>query len=220
MDPSSSPRELPFSLLLVTDRRQARGGLERAVESALDGGLKAVQLREKDLPARELFLLAERLRSLTDRYGALLLVNDRADVALACGADGVHLGAASIPPAEARRLLGPGRLVGFSAHSLREAEGAEAGGADYATFGPVWFTPSKAGYGEPVGTAALSEAARAVSIPLLALGGVTAARAAEALSAGAKGVALISAILAAEDPARATRETIRALAARGKDGTS
>jgi len=211
---------VPFSLLLVTDRRQAAGGLEEAVEGALDGGCRAVQLREKDLSGRDLFLLAERLRSLTDRYGALLLVNDRVDVALAAGADGVHLGVASIPPGEARRLLGAERLVGVSAHSLREVAEAEAGSADYATFGPVWATPSKAPWGEPVGVPALAAACRATSIPLFALGGVTPPRAAEALAAGARGVALISSILAAPDPARAAREMIRSIGSRRKEGTT
>jgi thiamine-phosphate pyrophosphorylase len=207
-------------LLLVTDRRVAAGRLEEAVAAALDGGCRAVQLREKDLPARDLLLLAERLRALTDRHGALLLVNDRVDVALAAGADGVHLGNGSVPPAEARKLLGPSRLVGVSAHSLRELEAAVAGGADYATFGPVWATPSKAQYGEPVGLPALARASRSTSLPLYALGGVTAPRAAEALAAGAGGVALIGAVLAAADPARATREILRTIENCRKEGTT
>jgi thiamine-phosphate pyrophosphorylase len=179
-----------------------------------------VQLREKDLPGRDLFLLAERFRALTDRYGALFLVNDRVDVALASGADGVHLGTASIPPGEARKLLGPGRFLGVSTHSSREVAEAEEGGADYATFGPVWATPSKAPYGEPVGLPALQEACRAHALPLFALGGVTPGRVGEALAAGARGVAAIAALLAAENPARAAREMIRNIETHGKEGTT
>ena len=104
--------KVDFRVLLITDRRQARNGdLEATVEAALDGGIRAVQLREKDLSGRDLYRLAERMRVLTRRFGARLLVNDRADVALAVGADGVHLGVGSIPPSEARRLLGPGAIV-------------------------------------------------------------------------------------------------------------
>ena len=136
-------RGIDFGLYLITDRRQARGGdLLSAVERALDGGVRAVQLREKDLPGRELLALAEGMRRLTSRYGAKLLVNDRADVALACRADGVHLGVASIPPSVARRLLGPDALIGCSTHGEAELAAAADGGADFATFGPVYATAS------------------------------------------------------------------------------
>lgn len=196
-----------FRVCLITDRRVARGGdVVRAVEEALDGGIRAVQLREKDLGGLALFRLAEALRAATARAGARLLVNDRADVALAVGADGVHLGRASIPPQAARRLLGPGAIIGCSTHGLEELREAEQGGADFVTFGPVYATPSKAAYGPPVGTAALARACRAARIPVFALGGVNAANAPEVLSAGAYGIALISAVIGAADPRSAAAE--------------
>lgn len=199
-------RRADFRLCLVTDRKAAPGGdLLRAVEGALDGGLRCVQLREKDLGARALLRLADRMRTLTGRYGATLLVNDRVDIAMAVGADGVHLGAASIPPTEARRLLGPGALIGCSTHSQCELRAAEDGGADFVTFGPVFFTASKAAYGAPVGLSALDAACRATRLPVFALGGIGAAQIPETLKAGAHGVALITEVMAAPDPAAAVR---------------
>jgi thiamine-phosphate pyrophosphorylase len=136
-------------------------------------------------------------------------VNDRADVALAAGADGVHLPSAGIPPADARRLLGPAALVGVSCHSTADVARARDGGASFATFGPLHDTPSKRAFGPPVGLAALREAAR-LGLPLVALGGVDAARAPEALRAGAAGVAVIRAWLEVPDAAAAVRALLAA----------
>lgn len=200
--------------MLVTDRH-ATGGrdLVTLVQVALDAGLRAVQLREKDLPGRPLLALAETLRVETARRGALLFVNDRLDIALAVGADGVHLGAASVPPAVARRLLPPGALVGLSTHTPDEA--AAARDADFCFFGPVYATPSKVGFGPAQGTARLTEAVRAASVPVLAIGGVTAKAVAEVRAAGAAGVAVIRALLAAADPAASTRALLAALGSPG-----
>ena len=186
-------------LVLVTDRHGAA-----VVEAALDSGLPAVQLRDKELPGRPLLALAERLRAATARTGALLFVNDRVDVALAAGADGVQLGTGSVPVEVARRLLPPGALVGVSTHAPGEAATA----ADFALFGPVWETPSKAG---AQGAARLGDAVRAAAIPVLAIGGVTAERVPAVRAAGAAGVAVIRAILAAPDPGAATRVLLAAL---------
>ncbi|MDX1815282.1 MAG: thiamine phosphate synthase, partial [Thermodesulfobacteriota bacterium] len=178
--------QVDFRVYLITDRRQAPGGdILRAVEGALDGGIRAVQLREKDLPGKELYLLAGRMRELTARHGARLLVNDRVDVALAVGADGVHLGVSSMPPSAARTLLGEEALIGCSTHDVRELRKAATQGADFAKFGPVYPTPSKAVYGPPVGMTALSEACRETPIPVFALGGVGPHNAGEAMEAGA-----------------------------------
>jgi thiamine-phosphate pyrophosphorylase len=171
------------------------------VERALDAGLPAVQLREKDLPGRPLLALAERLRRATAARGAQLFVNDRLDVALAAGADGVHLGGASMPVEVARTLL-PGLLVGASVHGIEEAARSAA---DFLFFGPVFATPSKAAFGAPQGLAALEAAARASDRPVLAIGGLDAARVAAVRATGAHGVAVIRAILAAPDPAAAAR---------------
>jgi thiamine-phosphate pyrophosphorylase len=200
-----------FRLYLVTDRRATAGRpLAPVLDACLDAGLPAVQLREKDLPAGELFRLAADLRALTGRHGARLLVNDRADVALAVGADGVHLPAAGLPPAVARRLLGPTRLLSVSTHSAEEVDAAAAAKADFVVFGPVYETPSKRPYGQPKGLDGLAGVCQRSRLPVFAIGGVTAARVAETRAAGAAGVAVIRALLEAEDPAAATKELLAA----------
>jgi thiamine-phosphate pyrophosphorylase len=204
-----------FNLYLITDRRQVPDGdLPRAVARALAGGVRGVQLREKDLCARELYPLARELREITRRAGARLLINDRIDVALAVEADGVHLGGGSLPVQIARRLLGPGRLLGVSTHAVAETVAAREAGADFVTFGPVWFTPSKAPYGPPVGLEALRRACAASPLPVFPLGGVTPDRVPDLLAAGAAGIACISAVLAAGDPAQAAEKLLARLQSR------
>jgi thiamine-phosphate pyrophosphorylase len=169
-----------------------------------------VQLREKDLPGRPLLALAERLRALTAPAGALLLVNDRVDVAIAAGADGVHLGGGAMPVAAARRLLPAGALVGVSTHSAGELSAAAVAGADFAFFGPVYETPSKTG--PPQDEQGLRVAVAGAALPVLAIGGVSAGRVAGLRAAGAAGVAVIRAILSSDDPRTATRQLLAALA--------
>lgn len=206
---------LPPAVHLVTDRSLALD-LAGAVAAALRGlpaGAAAVQLREKDLGGRDLLALARALVRICEAAGQLLLVNDRVDVALAAGAHGVHLPSAGVPPAEARRLLGPSRLVGVSCHGEDDVRRALAGGADYATFSPVFDTPSKRAFGPPVGLDALRGAA-GIGLPLVALGGVDVANAARAIAAGARGVAAIRAWLAAPEPGEACAALLAA--ARGR----
>lgn len=179
--------------------------LTEVVLQALQGGVKAVQLREKDLSSAELYRLATELRCLTREYGARLLINDRADIALAVGADGVQLGINSMPVTAARRLLGRNRYIGYSAHDIAEARLAQGGGADFVTFSPVYYTPSKAAYGQPCGVNVLSDAACALDIPVFALGGITQDSIADVMAAGVRGIALISAVIAASDPQAAAR---------------
>ena len=191
---------------LVTDRRLAPDLAARA-DAALAGlppGIAAVHLREKDLGGGELLALARALSGVCRRHRQRLLVNDRLDVALAADADGVHLPSAGVPPADARRLLGPAALVGVSCHSAADVARARAGGATFAFFSPVYDTPSKRGYGPPLGVGALREAVT-LGLPLVALGGVTAARVVEVRAAGAHGVAAIRAWLEGGDPAAAVR---------------
>lgn len=196
---------IDFDLYLITDRANCGGrSLLETVELALRGGVKAVQLREKDLSGRRLFDLACELRRLTSRYGARLFVNDRIDVALAVEANGVHLGGESLPTGRVRALLGDSMLLGVSCHDLLSARAAQEEGADFITFGPVFYTPSKAAYGDPVGVAKLREAAGLLSIPVFALGGIKKDKVAEVITAGAAGIALISAVLAAPQPAEET----------------
>jgi len=208
----SAPRpELPVPCLaLVTDRHQTGGRpLEAVVAAALDGGVNLVQLREKDLSARELYALARRLRELTAGR-ALFLVNDRLDVALAVEADGVHLAGHSLPPAAARAVAGPTRLIGCSVHDRAEAEAAAQGGADYLLVGTLYPSRSKPGRAA-AGPALVAELCAAVAVPLLGIGGITAHNAREVLAAGARGVAVISAIMAAADPAAAAAQLREAL---------
>lgn len=181
----------------------------RAALAGLPAGAVAVQLREKAMPARDLLALARALQAVCGSARQPLLVNDRVDVALAAGAAGVHLPSSGLPPQEARRLLPPGALVGVSCHSPEDVVRAAAGGADFATFGPVFDTPSKRRYGAPVGLARLAEAAR-IGLPLLGLGGVEPANAARVVDSGAYGVAAIRAWLGAADPAAAVRALLAA----------
>ena len=196
-----------WGVYLVTDRTQTAGRpLLDVVAAALDGGIRAVQLRERDLPTRELLRIAEQLRALTRRYDAALLINDRIDVALACDADGVHLPAASFSVADARTLLGAPRLIGVSLHAPGEL--AAAVGADFAVLGPIYETPSKQAYGAPLSIGALKAARAVTQMPIFAIGGVDAGRVAEVRAAGADGVTVIRAVLAAADPERAARELV------------
>jgi len=203
--------QLGFSLCLVTDRSLVTGTLPEAVEACLGAGLKAVQLREKDMPAPDLLSMARRLRESTRRHGAKLFVNDRADVALAVGADGVQRTGTSLPVPALRSISPPGFLIGASVHSVAEARAAEPEGADFLLFGPVYDTPSKRQYGPPQGVAALERVASAVHLPVFAVGGVTPTRVAEVTRAGASGVAVIGAILGAERPADAVKGFLDAL---------
>jgi len=207
------PLRLPkFDLYLVTDRGQTRGrDLLWALEQALAGGVRAVQLREKDLGGRVLYLLAQKIKKLCQRYHASLFVNDRIDVALGVDADGVQLGSASMPVEAARGLLGEKKLIGVSTHSVEEAKEAEQAGADFILFGPVYFTPSKAVYGRPQGLGPLKEVVEKISLPIYAIGGIKRENIAEVKAAGIRGVALISAVLSASDPRAAAREILAEL---------
>jgi thiamine-phosphate pyrophosphorylase len=191
---------------LLTDRRLAPDPAARA-DAALAGlppGTAAVHLREKDLGGRDLLSAARALRAVCRAHRQLFLVNDRLDVALAAAADGVHLPAAGIPPADARRLLPPGALVGVSCHSEEDVARARDGGASYAFLSPIFDTPSKRAYGAPIGVETLRRAA-ALGLPLVALGGVAPEHVAALRAAGAQGVAAIRAWLSGPDPSAAVR---------------
>ena len=203
--------QLGFSLCLVTDRGAVTGALEEAVEECLAAGLRAVQLREKDLDPRDLLSLALKVRESTSRHGARLFVNDRADVALAVGADGVHRTGASLPISSLRAIAPPGFLIGASVHSVADARAAEPEGADFLFFGPIYDTPSKRRYGPPQGLAVLERVASAVRLPVFAIGGVTPARVAELRRAGASGVAAIGAVLGSERPGDVVKAFLDAL---------
>jgi thiamine-phosphate pyrophosphorylase len=210
---------IDFPLYLVTDRQQTRGRpLVPVLREALKAGVRAVQLRERDLATHPLLALAEEVLKLTREHHALLLINDRVDLALALGADGVHLRADSLPVAATRRLLGSDRLIGVSAHSVDEVMRAEAEGADFAVLGPAYATSSKQPYGVPLGLAPIGEAARRCRIPIFAIGGITPVRAQEVRHEGAFGVAVISSILSAEHVEAATHQMLNVLGAPGSAG--
>ena len=211
---SSAPARINFRLYVVTDRHEAAGrDLEEIVAAAAQVGAGAIQLREKDLSARDLYALGARLQAALSPYGVPLLINDRLDVALALDAAGVHLAGHSLPTAVARRVLGAGKLLGVSTHSVEEARRAAEDGADFIVFGPVFTTPSKVAYGPPQGLQHLTTVVRAVRIPVLAIGGIDHTNLPQVVQAGAYGVAMIRAVLVAPDPYKATQQLRAALAA-------
>lgn len=203
---------IDFDLYLVTNRNATAGrDLLWVLEMALEGGIRAVQLREKDLSGQALLELARRVKELCDRYSAELFINDRVDVALAAGASGVHLAANSIPVEVARGLLGMNRKIGISTHSLEGAHSAAKRGADFILFGPIYPTASKLVFGDPQGTDALKAVADSTSIPIFAIGGIDQRHLPEIKAHGTARIALISAISEAPDPLAAARDMLAAL---------
>jgi len=201
-----------FRLLLVTDRHQTNGRpLVPLLQRVLTDVAPAIQLRERDLSARELVTLAREVQAVTASRRSHLLINDRIDVALALEGVGVHLRSNSLPVSVARQLLGAQRLLGISVHAVEEVLSAQSQGADYIVLGPIYETPSKQMFGPPLGIHTLEKACRLVRIPIIGIGGVTAARAREMRRAGAFGVAVITAVLGAADVESATRELLDAV---------
>lgn len=199
-----------FRLYLVTDRHQTAGRpLLSVLGRAVRSGVRAIQLRERDLPIRELRSLAMELQ--VELPDVRLFINDRVDVALAVRAQGVHLRESSLPAGVVRGLLAPHQLLGLSVHSLDGVMAAEQQGADFVVLGPVYDTPSKRVYGPPIGLGVLEQAARKARIPIFAIGGITAARAREVRRAGAFGAAVLSSILSAVNVERATEELLSAI---------
>jgi thiamine-phosphate pyrophosphorylase len=187
------------TLCLVTDRAARReAALESAVVAAVQGGVDMVQLRKKDLPGRALLEVGQRLKQAIDGR-ALLIINERVDVAQACYADGVQLGEDGLPVPVVRRLLGEGKLIGRSVHSVEAAMQAESEGADFLVVGTIFTTGSHPS-AKPAGVELLAQVALQVRVPFLGIGGITAENVPEVMRAGASGAALISAILSAPDP--------------------
>lgn len=188
------------TLTVITDRKQCAAPLPDAVRKAtIVGGADVVQLRENDLSEHELLDLASALKAVASEAKVKFIVNHCIDVALACGADGVHLGWRSLKAEDARKALGAGAIVGVSAHSLMEILGAEYGGADYVHYGPIFDTPSKRDRLKPLGLDAIRAAKAKTTIPIVAVGGINEANAADVIAAGADGIAVISAVMAAPD---------------------
>jgi thiamine-phosphate pyrophosphorylase len=211
--PQAREQLLPRLVLhVLTDRDWSHGrDLLAVAAAALEGGATVIQLRDKAATTRTLVEEGLALRELTRQHGALLIVNDRVDVALAVDADGAHVGQDDLPAALARRLLGPQRILGVSAGNLAEAEQAIAAGADYLGVGPIYPTRGKADAGPATGVALLREIAARYSTPLVAIGGINAANAAAVIEAGACGVAVITAVVNAEDVTGAARALHKAV---------
>ena len=196
-------------LLVITDRELALPrSVYDVVGAALEGGARCVQLRDKHATARELYEQAEQLLPLTRRYGAMLFINDRIDVAIAIGADGAHVGPGDLPLVAARRIAPPSFLLGFSTDDPFTARRAEADGADYIGCGAVFGTTSKNVGEERIGTSRLDEVAGAVRIPVIGIGGIGIGNIAEVAATRASGAAVIGAIMTAADPESAAREMI------------
>jgi thiamine-phosphate pyrophosphorylase len=198
------PARIDYSLYLVTDRKLSRGrSTLEIVKRAVEGGVTVVQLREKECTTREFIAQAETVRDYLYQRGVPLIINDRLDVALAVHADGVHLGQRDMPLESARRLVGNSMVIGISAECLLDAVVAEAGGADYLGLSPIYSTPTKTDTALPLGLEGLRAIREAVRLPLVAIGGLKPENAAEAVKAGADGVAVVSAIVSADDPRQA-----------------
>ena len=206
--------DVDYTLYLCTDRDLMRADtVEDAVRQALLGGVTMVQLREKNCSAKEFFETAQRVKKITDQAGVPLIINDRVDIALAVDADGVHVGQSDIPAAEARRLLGPDKIIGVSARTVEQARKAEADGADYLGVGAVFPTTSKDDAAE-VSYDTLKAICEAVSIPVVAIGGITQENVVKLAGSGIDGVAVISAIYAQKDIKKAAadlKEAVKAI---------
>lgn len=201
--------KIDYSLYLVTDR-DCLGNKELAatVEQALRGGATLVQVREKNLSSLEFFQEASRIKSITDKYGVPLIVNDRVDIALAVDAAGLHIGQADLPLEVARRLLGPNKIIGVSAATLEEALLAQEQGADYLGVGAIFPTNTKDD-ADSVSLAALKTIKEQVRIPIVAIGGINGHNVQAVMETGVDGVAVVSAIIAAQDPYEATRKMLQ-----------
>jgi thiamine-phosphate pyrophosphorylase len=206
-------RRIDYSLYLVTDRGLSRGRATLdLVRAAVRGGVTCVQLREKTCSTREFVAEALVIRDFLKSCGIPLIINDRVDVALAVEADGVHLGQSDMPLVRARSILGRSRIIGVSAESVRDAVEAEQGGADYLGVSPIFATATKTDTAAPLGLEGLRAIRQAVKLPLIAIGGLGPSNAAEVIASGADGVAVVSAIVAADDPERAAGEMARQIA--------
>jgi thiamine-phosphate diphosphorylase len=201
----------PFCLHVVTDGTKNPEDLVHTVVRSAASGADVIQLRRKSDSARELYELASRIRKAVSGFGTALVINDRIDVAMAVQADGIHVAGHSLPLEEAAAIF-PRGMIGCSVHSVEEAVAAEQKGATYITFGHIYPTGSKPGI-PPRGVDQLAEVVGAVSVPVIAIGGITADNVGEVLKTGCAGVAVISAVMSSPDPAGATKRFKERMAA-------
>ena len=207
INPRPNAHEVDWSVYLVTDPLLVGNrNLTEVVEAAIRGGVRVVQYRDKDASTRKMVATAAELATVCRRMGAWFLVNDRLDVALAADAAGIHVGQDDMPVATARRLLGPDKLLGVSVHNEAEIRQAEIDGADHVSLSPVFATPTKPDHQAPLGLEGVRRLSRLAHVPVIAIGGIHAGNAAEVIRAGARGICVVSAIIATPDPELAARE--------------
>ncbi len=212
---SDSTARLNF--ILITDRKACGKKLSDIVEQAVEGGVGTVQLREKDLSTRDLHSLAKEIRAITEKKGVNLIINDRVDIAIAVDADGVHLGWQSLEVGVVRSMIGRDKLIGFSAHSLQEAESAENSGADYVSISPVFDTVNKDYFIKPLGVDEIGNIKEQINIPVIALGGINKNNVNDVLNNGADGVAVISAILLSDSPKQSATQIYKEIKKSGSN---
>lgn len=198
---------LDLSLYLVTDPALcAERGLEATVMAAVRGGVSVVQLRDKHASDEEMIAQAIRLKALLDEYEVPLIINDRIEVALASGADGLHIGQSDGDPVEARRRLGEDALIGLSVQTLAQLKTVDVERIDYLGLGPVYATATKPDHAAPLGIEGLTQLVRSSPLPTVAIGGISLANAGDVMSSGTDGLAVVSALCCAEDPAAAAQQ--------------
>lgn len=203
-------KRIDWRLCLVADIGAAgKRDIVAIIHEAADAGATLIQLRGKNCETRKFLDLALQTSGILKPKGIPLIINDRADVALACGAEGLHLGQQDLPLVHARKILGEDRLIGISVNTLEQAKAAESGGADYLGVGPVYFTSSKDKLPTILGLKGLRTFREKVQIPILAIGGITAENAGDVISSGADGIAVISAIMDANNIIEATQTLLK-----------
>jgi thiamine-phosphate pyrophosphorylase len=203
---SNWPLSQPTLYFICDPALLKRGSLLDVVKKAVAGGAGAVQLRDKTSNSRKFLIEAKKLATFLRSKNVPFIVNDRVDVAMACSADGVHLGSGDLPIAEARKLLGAKKIIGASAHTAAQAKKAEAHGADYVGAGQLFHTATKGFTRHPISIGKLTSIRKTLSIPLIAIGGIKAANAARVMESGCAGIAVVSAIMSAKDPKKAAEQ--------------
>lgn len=205
------PKLKDFGLYFITDSRLTRKTVVDDVKSAIKAGVKIIQYREKDASARQMLKEAKEIKNLCKKNKVIFLINDRIDIALAVDADGVHLGQEDMPYKTARNLLGKNKIIGLTAHNVQEAIRAEKMGADYVGLSPIFPTSTKSDAGHACGIQMISKVKKYIRIPIIAIGGINESNLGEVLDAGAKNVAIISAIVAKENVGGAAKHFINAI---------
>ena len=201
------PKLKDFGLYFITDGNLTKKSVIEDVKSAIKGGVKIIQYREKDASTKKMMEGAREIKQLCEKNNVVFLVNDRIDIALAADADGVHLGNDDLPYSTARKLLGKNKIIGLSAGSAEQALRNENLGADYTGIGPIYFTTTKK-IGKPIGLASINQLKNKIKIPFVSIGGISDANIDSVLKAGAKNIAIISAILTKDDVEQAVKKFI------------